>query len=250
MPPKQAWLRSAAISEAPPAWRSRVGAWMTTVAGRGTVILTEAPLVLPAGLGPYRCRDYDELPDRRRCELLLGRFYARPRPSLAHEIVLECVWRHLQGIAAATGGWAYYGPVDLALEDHSVVKPDVFYVSRARRELVSGPAAGTPELVVEVLSLETARPDRREKVSLCARCGIAEYWLIDPGPQVVDILVNEGGRFVVTLPDGGRHRAAAVPGVTLDLAELWSDVEAALDCRLRVEGVSAGAEGAEEGQAR
>jgi Uma2 family endonuclease len=179
---------------------------MTAVAERATAILTEAPLVLPAGLGPYRCRDYDELPDRQRCELLLGRFYARPRPSLAHEIVLECVWRHLQGIAAATGGWAYYGPVDLALEGHSVVKPDVFYVSRARRELVSGPGAGTPDLVVEVLSLETARRDRREKVSLYAACGIAEYWLIDPGPQIVDILVNEGGRFVVTLPDDGRHR--------------------------------------------
>src|SRR5258708_26649020 len=102
---------------------------MTAVAGRATAILTEAPLVLPAGLGPYRCRDFDELPDRQRCELLLGRFYARPRPSLAHEVVLRCVWRHLQGIAAATGGGGDHRPVALALQGHSLAQPAVVFFS-------------------------------------------------------------------------------------------------------------------------
>ena len=194
----------------------------------GTPIVIVVPLVLPAGLGRYRRRDYDALPDRQICELLLGRIYGRPRPSMAHEIVLDCVWRQLEGIASTTGGRAYRGPIDLALADHSVVKPDAFYLSAAQRDLVVEHAEGAPDLVVEVLSPDTVRQDRREKLILYAQCGVKEYWLIDPEPRVAELLVTEAGRFVVTMPDAGRHRSQAIAGLSLDLAGLWRSVEEAL----------------------
>lgn len=206
----------------------RCRAQVTALAERETEILIAAPLVLPAGLGPYRRRDYENLADRQHCEMVLGRIYLCARPSMAHEIVRQCAWRHLHAIAGATGGRAYHGPVDLALANHSVVKPDVFYVSAGRRDAVVERAEGVPDLIVEVLSPETARQDRREKLSLYAACGVEEYWLIDPEPRVVEVLVNEGGRFVVTLPSEGRHRSAAVAGVTLEAADLWREVEGAL----------------------
>jgi Uma2 family endonuclease len=201
---------------------------VTALATPRTPILIVAPLVLPAGLGRCRRRDYAALPDRQACELLLGRIYGRPRPSVAHDIVLDGAWRQLKLIAAATGGRAYRGPVDIALADHSVVKPDVFYLSAGQRDLVVGQAGGAPDLVVEVLSPETVRQDRREKLSLYARCGVKEYWLLDPEPRVAEFLVNEAGRFVVTLPDAGRHRSPTIAGLTLDLTRLWQSVEEAL----------------------
>jgi Uma2 family endonuclease len=194
----------------------------------GAPIVIVVPLILPARLGRYRHRDYDALPDRQICELLLGRIYRRPRPSMAHEIVLDSVWRQLEGTALTTGGRAYRGPIDLALADHSVVKPDAFYLSADQRDLVVEHADGAPDLVVEVLSPDTVRQDRREKLILYAQTGVEEYWLIDPEPRVVDLLVNEAGRFVVTLPDAGRHRSQTIAGLTLDLADLWRSVEEAL----------------------
>jgi Uma2 family endonuclease len=192
-------------------------------------ILTAAPLVLPAGLGTYRRRDYNELPERSTCELILGRFYARVQPSIGHEIVLETAWRHLRGIAAETCGRAYRGPLELELAVHSVVKPDLFFLSAGRRDLlVLELRNATPDLVVELLSPETARQDRREKAGLYAACGVKEYWLIDPEAWLVDLLVNHAGRFVVTLPSSGLHRSPTIAGVTLDIAAFWRDVERAI----------------------
>lgn len=189
-------------------------------------ILTAAPLVLPAELGPYRRRDYSELPERSTCELILGRFYARVRPSIGHEIVLETAWRHLRAIATETCGRAYRGPLELELAVHSVVKPDLFFLSAGRRDLlVLEQRNATPDLIVELLSPKTARQDRREKVALYAGCGVKEYWLIDPEAWLVDLLVNEGGRFVLSLPNGDLHDSPAIAGVTLDLAAFWRDVE-------------------------
>jgi Uma2 family endonuclease len=189
------------------------------------VILTAAPLVLREGLGPYRRGDYEELPDRTALELLLGRMYARAQPSIGHQILLDCAWHQLRAVAAATGGRSYRGPVDLALAEHSVVKPDLFYLSRSQRDLLVDHQEGAPDLIVEVLSPETARQDRREKVALYASCGVREYWLVDPEVWLIDLLVNEAGRFVVTLPSAGRHQSPAIAGVTLDLAAFWRDVE-------------------------
>ena len=189
-------------------------------------ILTAAPLVLPAGLGPCRRRDYNELPDRSSCELLLGRFYARVPPSIGHQIVLESAWRHLRAVAAATSGRAYRGPLDLELAPHSVVKPDLFFLAAGRRDLLVELRNATPDLIVEVLSPETARQDRREKVAIYAACGVKEYWLIEPEARLVDLLVNQAGRFVVTLASAGRHQSPAIAGLTLDLAAFWRDVEA------------------------
>ena len=201
---------------------------MTVLTTHGTPILIVPPLVLPAGLGRYRRSDYEALPDRQACELLLGRIYGRPRPSVAHETVLDSAWRQLQAIAAATGGRAYRGPVEIALADHSVVKPDVFFLSAGQRDLVVARAGGAPDLVVEVLSPATVRQDRREKLILYARCGVKEYWLLDPEPRLAEFLVNEGGSFVPTLPDARGHRSPTIAGLTLDLAALWRALEEAL----------------------
>ncbi len=188
-------------------------------------ILAAAPLVLPAGLGPYRRRDYEERSNRNPCELLLGRLYARAQPSIGHLIALQAAWRQLRAIAAATGGRAYQGPVDVELAEHSVARPDLFYLSAARRDLLIEQGEGAPDLIIEVSSPETVRQDCREKVALYAACGVKEYWLLDPEPRAACFLVNEAGRFVVTLPRADRHTSSAIAGVTLDLAAFWRDVE-------------------------
>ncbi|MBV8199596.1 MAG: Uma2 family endonuclease, partial [Acidobacteria bacterium] len=95
-------------------------------------LLTEAPLAPPAGLGPYRRCDYEGLPDQPRCELLFGRLYVMPSPSLLHQAVVMTLSVHLDRIAQASGGRAYAAPMDVTLADHSVVQPDIIYVSPER----------------------------------------------------------------------------------------------------------------------
>ena len=188
-------------------------------------LLTEAPLAPPAGLGPYRREDYDALPDQPRCELLYGRLYVTPSPTRRHQLVALFLWRHLESIAEAAGGFAYSAPLDTVLADHSVVQPDVIYISATRLDVLGKRIEGAPDLVIEVLSPGSARHDRGGKLRLYAEAGIREYWIVDPETRHIEFLVNEAGRFVVSLPAAGVYRSPQVPEIHLDVAEFWREVE-------------------------
>jgi len=187
-------------------------------------LLDESPLAPPAELGPYRRRDYEALPDEPRCELILGRFYLSPSPSPFHQTVVAPLWQHFDQLARSSGGLAFPAPLDVFLAEHSVVQPDVIYASASRRSLVGERVEGAPDLVVEVLSPGTARRDRGEKLSLYAESGVREYWIVDPQERQIEFLVNEGGRFVVSVPLGDEYRSPALPEIRLGLAGFWREV--------------------------
>jgi len=187
-------------------------------------LLTEDPLAPPADLGPYRRKDYDALPEQPRCELLFGRLYLTGSPTLWHQVVASYLWRHLEGIAVAAGGYASIAPLDVAFADHSVVQPDVIYVSPQRLGILEVRIEGAPDLLIEVLSPASSRRDRGEKLSLYAQTGVREYWIVDPGTRQIEFLVNEAGRFIVALPVAGVYRSQQLPEVHLDLARFWLEV--------------------------
>ena len=115
--------------------------------------------------------------------------------------------------------------MDVHLADHTVAQPDVLYVSPERREILQDWIEGAPDLVVEVLSPSTARMDRLLKLNRYAEAGVREYWLVDPVARTIEILVNNGERFVVHAQAGGSWTSPAVLGVELDIDGLWRAVE-------------------------
>ncbi|HXU29074.1 MAG TPA: Uma2 family endonuclease [Thermoanaerobaculia bacterium] len=186
------------------------------------------PSYLPIGLGPYRAEDYAALPDEPRCELILGRFYLMPSPTASHQLVVFLLGRLFYGIARATGGKAFIAPLDVTLADHSVVQPDVVYVTPENLGIVGDFITGSPDLLVEVLSHGTAHRDRGEKLGLYAQSGVREYWIVDRTTQQIEFLVNRDGAFVVVLPQGATYRSPALAGVEIDLAAFWAEVAEAL----------------------
>ncbi|HEX4495157.1 MAG TPA: Uma2 family endonuclease [Thermoanaerobaculia bacterium] len=188
-------------------------------------LLKEPPLSPDSGLGPYRRADYEALPDEPRCELIFGRFYLSPSPSLLHQTVLILLLRCLDDIAMKTGGRLFVAPLDVHLMDHSVVQPDLLYVSAARREILRERIEGAPDLVVEILSPGTARRDRGQKLALYADSGVREYWIVDALERQIEFLVNENGRFVVAMPLGDEYRSGVLPEIHLDLSVLWKNVD-------------------------
>jgi Uma2 family endonuclease len=188
-------------------------------------LLTEAPLVPPADLGPYRRDDYDALPDQPRCELLFGRLYVAASPTPWHQLVALFLWRHLESTAEACGGFAASAPLDVVLADHSVVQPDVIYISAGHQPIIRKRIEGAPDLVIEVVSPGSGRRDRGEKLSLYAQTGIREYWIVDPEARQIEFLVNESGSFIVSLPVAGVYRSEQIPELDLDVADFWRQAE-------------------------
>ena len=99
-------------------------------------ILRQSPASPSSELGPFRKRDYLELPDEPRCELILGRIYVTPSPTFRHQAVTGLLWRRLHEVAQRIGCVAAIAPLDVTLADHSVVQPDVIYVSASRLGIV------------------------------------------------------------------------------------------------------------------
>jgi Uma2 family endonuclease len=183
---------------------------------------SESPAAPRSGLGPYRAGDYFQLPDEPRCELLYGRLQVTPAPSAKlHQRVLVRLLRVLARRADAVGAEVLVSPVDVVLAEHSVVQPDLVWVSSDRRDLVGDRIEGAPELVVEILSPGTARRDLGEKLKLYAETGVAEYWIVDPAARTFELLVNRDGAFSVRLPEEGVYRSGAVAGLELDVEAFW-----------------------------
>ena len=188
-------------------------------------LLEQPPPTVPRRPGPYRRADYAVLPDEPRCELIYGRFYLSPSPVRLHQFLVTELWQILQAVAGERGGQALVAPMDVHLADHTVAQPDVLYVSPERREILQDWIEGAPDLVVEVLSPSTARMDRLLKLNRYAEAGVREYWLVDPAARTIEILVNNGERFVVHAQAGGSWTSPAVLGVELDIDGLWRAVE-------------------------
>ena len=182
----------------------------------------------PPVLGPYRLRDYDQLPDQPRHELVFGRLYVTPSPFPPHQVVSEVLGRLLGRIADAADGLVFHAPLDIVLADHSVVQPDLIYFSAARLPVGDARIEAAPDLVIEILSPGTARFDRTEKRDLYAFFGVKEYWLVDQQRRQIEFLINAAGSFVAVAPVAGRYRSPVIPEIVLVVSELWQLVDAEL----------------------
>jgi Uma2 family endonuclease len=185
---------------------------------------TEAPFSSHGDLGPYRETDYLALPDEPRCELVYGRLLVTPAPTLRHQDVAAKVFRLLADFADRGGGRAFFSPVDVVLADHSIVQPDVIYVTKARSSILRTRVEGAPDLAVEILSAGTARRDLGAKLQLYAESGVAEYWIVDPTLGTFEFLENTGEGFRVRLAEGGTYRSAAVVGLEIDVESFWKAI--------------------------
>ncbi len=143
---------------------------------------------------PYTFDDYCTLPEdmSRRYELLHGKLFMVPAPTTRHQhilsnlnsVVSQHVQNHLLGVV-------FFAPVDVILgqgDAREVVQPDLMFVAASRREIVKlHGIEGPPDLVVEILSLGTAERDRGYKLTMYARYGVLEYWIVDPNARTVDV---------------------------------------------------------------
>ena len=115
---------------------------------------------------------------------------------------------------------------------HSGREPDLLYLAyehleRRKGTYLDGPA----DLVVEIMSPESAARDRGEKFYEYAEAGIPEYWLIDPDAQWAEFYrLGEFGLYEPVLTGReGLYRSEAVPDFWLRVEWLWEDPLPAVD---------------------
>ena len=171
--------------------------------------------------------DYAALPDDgRRYELYDGELAVTPALGIRHQRITGALFVTLrQHVLARHLGEVLVSPVDCILSDTSVVQPDIVFVDTPHEAGVSERGIeGAPTLAVEVLSPSSEGTDRRRKLDLYARHGIAHYWVVDPIGRAIEAYVLEGGAYRLAARLVGEQPTALPPflDLLLDPADVWA----------------------------
>ncbi len=135
-------------------------------------------------------REYQHLPEEKRCEVIDGDLLMSPAPTPYHQKVLSRLYEALASFVRARGlGEVYFAPCDVVLSDYDIVQPDILFVATARLGII-GPKfiGGAPDLVMELFTEPSAYRDLVVKKTLYARHGIPEYWLVDLQAGKIEVL--------------------------------------------------------------
>ena len=133
---------------------------------------------------------FRELPsDGKRYELIHGEVHVTPAPATRHQAVLQNLSVNLgYHVIKDHLGEVWTAPLDVRLGEETVLQPGLIFISNARARIIQENwIAGSPDLVVEVLSPSTAAHDRATKLPVYAEAAVPEVWFIDPHAKTVEV---------------------------------------------------------------
>jgi Uma2 family endonuclease len=126
-------------------------------------------------------------------EMLDGTVVVRPSPGFGHADAVLTLAGVLRA-AAPPGLRVLTAPFPVRLGRQTELRPDLLVARYA--DLLRDELTVPPLLVVEVRSPASDLVDRSLKRSVCARHGIAGYWLVDPEtPALTALELDEAGDY-------------------------------------------------------
>ena len=168
--------------------------------------------------------DYCRIPaDRKRHQIVDGRHFVSPAPSLRHqEVAGRLLVLLFDAIERKRRGRVFIAPVDVHLAPGTIVQPDLVVLgARCTSRIGQKKITGAPDLLVEILSPSHRSFDTVLKRERYQRAGVRELWLVDPDADSLVQLVLRRGRYVEVAADGPLVRLRALRGPTVDLRAVF-----------------------------
>ena len=148
-----------------------------------------------------------------------------PAPNRYHQVISRNVeFMLMKYLETHPLGEMYHAPCDVYLSENDVFQPDIVFVRRENfGVLTDAGIEGAPDFVVEILSPSNAHLDRKAKLRVYARTGVAELWLVDPERRLVQVfhLQADAQRPVVTCGEGDSFSSAHFPGLDIKGTEIF-----------------------------
>lgn len=155
--------------------------------------------------GSYTYADYLTWQFSEMVELIKGKIYRMsPAPMRYHQQISASITITVGSYFKKNPCSFYAAPFDVRLtkkttndkEVTTVVQPD-FCVICDESKLDEKGCIGSPDLIVEILSVSTAKKDFNEKFNLYQENGVLEYWIINPDAKVLhQFVLNDEGIFI------------------------------------------------------
>lgn len=158
--------------------------------------------------------------------LIDGWLIEEPSASPFHQTIQANLFFLLSSCAKRTrAGLVLSAPLDVWLDDSTVVQPDILFIAAGRKHIMSRQRLrGAPDLVVEILSPSTTRLDRDTKRTLYAKHGVREMWLVDPFRRRVGLyrFPEDSTRPVADLAERDHLATPLLPGLGISVAKVFA----------------------------
>lgn len=161
-------------------------------------------------------------------EFIEGEIVAVVSPTLAHQEILLALASEVQRFVRQNRLGKAFIEVDVYLPDGQVLIPDMGYLTTEHLNRISAADQkihGVPDLVVEVLSADTAR-DRIRKRRQYHNNGVPWYWIVGQDLVIDELRYSPEGYVVTGGADFGEtFQPSLFPGLEIDLAALLDRTE-------------------------
>ncbi len=137
----------------------------------------------------YTYEDYLKTPEDERYELIEGELLMTPAPIPKHQRISRKIEFILEKYVTENDlGEVFYAPCDVHLDDENVIQPDILFISKDRLNIIGEKnIQGAPDLVIEIISENTAYRDLVQKKRLYSRFGVKEYWIAIPREELIEM---------------------------------------------------------------
>jgi|SRR5208283_638169 len=175
--------------------------------------------------------DLYDVPDNMIGEIIGGELIVTPRPSRRHGYTTFALGNEIGppyqfGRSGGPGGWVFIFEPEIGLEEHVLV-PDLagWKEQRYPDEESHNWISVAPDWICEVLSPNTLKIDKMEKMPIYARHGVPYLWLIDPIAKTLDVFRLKAGEWVVAAlyVEGAKVRAEPFTEIEINLSDLWQE---------------------------
>lgn len=160
-------------------------------------------------------------------ELIDGFVISYPSPEPLHQhIIVELIVLLAPFIKEAELGELAVSPNDVHFDEYTVLQPDLFFVAKDSPTcaVIEDRWRGAPNLCIEILSPSTAKRDRETKRHLYAGFGVAEYWIIDPLHQTIEVFNLAEAVYQLSGVYGAEDnlKSTVLTGLDLALSDLFT----------------------------
>jgi Uma2 family endonuclease len=141
---------------------------------------------------------FKSLPEGTLVQLIENNLVMSPSPKDLHQKYLgELFVQLLTHVRNKKLGEVRIAPYDVYLDTKNAFQPDLIFISNENlHKIQENGLHGAPDLVIEVLSPGTAKYDKGKKKNVYERCGVKEYWIVDPATKIVTGYTFQENQFV------------------------------------------------------
>lgn len=170
------------------------------------------------------------LPEGLTGEIIGGQLHTQPRPAGPHAVAVSQLGVDIggaygRGRGGPGGWWILVEPEIHFVRDIEVLVPDLAGWHQERMPEIPRDQRFevVPDWICEILSPSTESKDRKVKMPVYARYGVAYAWLVDPIKKTLEAYRLNGGRWTNLSTFQGDDTVSMPPfdAITILLSDLW-----------------------------